>query len=266
MQVLQVDPIVAGHKFGDCPLLVVRRETEEHDKYIQMSKFIHCIQRISPISYHPGEEFPVDGCEVLRRLSTMRTQACLHEQLNERGHDFSKMPFKLQAWDYNLKQWCLLTIDYQIKAACYLVFLGKNPESIFTDEEQDKPLLYFKTKKMFTEITSQMGFADRVLDYIEVTPMLHIKTPDQGMKTEYLLLTFNEREINFPGLRFVLPAILVNECPANFSCFCLQEEITTTFKTGCGHCYHYHCMNEWLSRNRSCPSCRRTVGHLYYGL
>ncbi|CAL4894717.1 unnamed protein product [Urochloa decumbens] len=44
--------------------------------------------------------------------------------------------------------------------------------------------------------------------------------------------------------------------------FDFQEEFEANEETGklsCGHCYHVHCIKQWLSRKNACPVCKTTV-------
>ena len=40
---------------------------------------------------------------------------------------------------------------------------------------------------------------------------------------------------------------------------CLKEEIDNYIKLNCGHYFCPQCINEWFSRNNSCPNCRKKL-------
>lgn len=223
-----------------------------------MDRFIGIMQQIhSPLSYHPQEEFLIRGTDTLCRLRSLEDQMSLYGELNRFGFDFSKIPFKLQEWDQESGEWRMLTIDYQIQAACFLVYLCKNPDAIFIDTVHARERLKFHTKPVYR---------GRMLDYIEVTPFLEVTIPGNiERKEEKLLLTIDGTKISFPELKITMPAIMV--APTDeFTCFCLEElpHCNLIFKSMCGHCFHRHCIEQWFasSRGNTCPICRRIVKHI----
>lgn len=249
-------PTVYNTAFGDAPLVLMPNSgSGSTHRFIQMDHFIRCMQQIrSPLSYFFQEEFTEPGSDVLLRLRNLNDQKTLHNDLNRAGFDFSSMPFKLQRWDKASNKWCLLSIDFQIMAACFLAFLEKNPDAHFTDD------FHAPTKLMF--VTDRV-YGPQGLDYIRVTPMLRITKPEQAIaNAERLLLAIDERKVSFPMLKITLPAIL--EVPsADFECFCFEqaEPGTLVYKAMCGHRFHRNCIKTWLSRNteKTCPMCRRII-------
>jgi hypothetical protein len=255
-QVSEVDPYVKAGKFGNSPLLLEERNTEGPNEFISLNDFVRLLMKASPESYHPEEEFKVriDKRSVTTRLRSLHTQLSLQNHLNDLGFDYSRMYFKLQTWDRSVNGWSLLKIDYQIMAASFLAFLNQNPDERFEDTEHDTVKLGFKIVKILKENES--------LDYIVVTPMLHTKTPTQGIKTEPLFLTYNEEKFKFPNIRVTEPSFLVDAISDETICFCLDEWGPTAFRACCGHCFHKECIEQWLAKNPSCPCCRKIIGPL----
>ena len=64
-----------------------------------------------------------------------------------------------------------------------------------------------------------------------------------------------------------LPQLQANQtktlsCSGHFCCaVCLQEseEDVTVKQLPCGHCFHVECVDEWLKRRCTCPTCRAKV-------
>jgi hypothetical protein len=249
-----------SEKYGKCPLLL---ESEKPgSKIIQMSSFIRCMQKIqSPISYNYMEMFVIEGEPNLMMLSHATWQNHFQNELAARRYDFSRFPFKLQKWDKESKQWCLLTIDCQIAAASFLVYLEKKPEAVFEDTRYQDQVLHFETKVMH-----ERGTGTR---YIQVTPSLLTKNPKEGEARQEFLRISLSSEVSFPTLRFTTPAVM-QPPSTEFNCpFCLEgvesipadEEI---YSAGCGsengHCFHRHCIEGWFAQNKtSCPICRTEI-------
>ena len=249
-------PTMYNTVFGDAPLVLMPNNgSRPTHHFIQMAHFIRCIQQIhSPVSYHFQGGFTEPGSDVLCRLSNLSDQKAFYRDLNRAGFDFSSMPFKLQRWDKASKKWCLLSIDFQIMAACFLAFLEKNPDAYFIDDFHALTKLEFVTNRVY---------GPQGLDYIRVIPMLRIMKPGQAIvNEERLLLAIDERKVSFPMLKITLPAIL-EEPSADFQCFCFEqaEPGGLVYKAMCGHRFHRDCIKTWLSRNteKSCPMCRRII-------
>jgi hypothetical protein len=243
--------------YGNAPLVLSGFSGEDGNKYIQMERFIHLLQQNpSPLSYHYQEDFPYPEDHYLRRLGRLENQKYLYQDLNVHGFDFSKIPFKLQKWDQVSKQWRMLTIDYQITGACFLVFLSKNPRASFEDTAHTDGKLKFVTKPVYR---------GNSLEYVEVTPLLEkFRFGDAVPVEEILLLTLEECiRKSFPNLTFTMPSIL--DAPSrDFACLvCLEEEVGDglIFKAMCGHCFHRHCIEQWFesSGKNTCPLCRRSI-------
>ncbi|XP_057472055.1 ERAD-associated E3 ubiquitin-protein ligase HRD1A-like isoform X1 [Actinidia eriantha] len=45
----------------------------------------------------------------------------------------------------------------------------------------------------------------------------------------------------------------------NATCVICREEMTTAKRLSCGHLFHVHCLQSWLERQHTCPTCRALV-------
>lgn len=249
-----------SEKYGKCPLLL--HADKLGSEIIQMSSFIRHMQKIeSPISYSCMEMFVIEGQSSLKMLSHPNYQMLLHLKLDAKKFDFSRFPFKLQKWDTESKQWCLLTIDCQLAAASFLVYLEKKPTAVFEDARHKDQVLHFETTIVEERVTGTR--------YTQVTPSLLTKKPKEGEKPQEWLRISLSSEVSFPTLKFTTPAVMQPPRP-DFNCaICLlgvesvqpDEDI---YVAGCGpedgHCFHRHCIESWFAQNKmTCPYCRTVI-------
>ena len=69
----------------------------------------------------------------------------------------------------------------------------------------------------------------------------------------------NFHYITCPKSKFRKPLLESSQCaPHPDGCsICYDEQEGKQFsKTKCGHCFHTECLNLWLRKNNSCPTCR----------
>jgi hypothetical protein len=240
-------------EYGVCPLFTQSKETQ----VIQMSDFIRCMQSISrPISYNCTNTFEMEGQRYRMNLKGLTEQRINHRFLSMGGFDSSLSPFRLEKWDKDSNQWCQLTIDCQIAAACFLVYLEKNPRAKFDDPTYEDQVLHFETLTVREEDDT----------FIQVTPSLVNKKPKEGEPTvEWLRLRLSS-EVSFPKLRFTTPGVM-RPPPPDFECaicFGESEANEKIFISGCaankGHCFHRGCIERWLEQgDRRCPICRTAM-------
>jgi hypothetical protein len=255
----KVGPTSSNGFYKNSPLLLSACPGDMDFEYVEMDRFISILQQIrSPLSYHFQEQFSMEGMPFLRKLRSLDEQVRFYNNLNKEGFDFSKMPFKLQEWDQEVKEWRMLTIDYQILAACFLTYLCRNPGAVYTDTFHARERLGFHTRS----VHEGRGLPG----YVEVIPYLEIIRPGRIKEERHLLLTINGNKISFPELKIVMPAIITSP-PGGFSCLiCFDEppDCNLVFKSMCGHCFHRHCIEQWFasSRNNQCPCCRGAVGSI----
>jgi hypothetical protein len=243
-------------EYGDCPLFIQSKETP----VIQMSNFIRCMQSISrPISYNCTNTFEMEGERYRMNLKGLTEQRLNHRFLLMGGFDPSLSPFRLEKWDTESNQWCQLTIDCQIAAACFLVYLEKNPRAKFNDPTYEDQVLQFETSTVLEEDDS----------FIQVTPSLVNKNPKEGEPIQEWLRIRLSSEVSFPKLRFTTPGVMRTPLP-DFECaICFGESDTLQanekiYMSGCGankgHCFHRGCIERWLGQgNQRCPICRTAM-------
>ena len=252
--------------YGACPLRV-------NGGCIGIANYIRSIQNTRiPFSYTPGERFKVVGSQYINQLKNLTIQKTFHDLLKNAGYDFSISPFKLQKWDSDSNKWRQLTIDCQIVAAAFFVYLEKNPSSTFIDPIHQETVMAFRTARVTKNGKS----------YIEVTPLLK-----NGDHEEGLCLSIKS-DVSFPALKFTSPAVIADPTDDFICPVCLGGPETHTeivdnvdvvvkekiFRTGCGneegHCFHRQCIEQWFSsqapnpsngKKPSCPICKTTIAH-----
>jgi hypothetical protein len=234
----------------------------EPPKCLQMLDYIKVMQDQECPSMNFLDAFTFHDSPTPFHLANAKSQKSLHHELSEEGFDSSRFPFSLQKWDDKTERWNLLTIDCQLMAVNFLVYLDKNMISFL--KNRDDKQLDFKTSFEDTVHTHQkLDFKTRFVDhegplYIEVTPVLK----EQGKKDVHLKLTITN-EVRFDNLKITTPATMVTASPDFECCICFDgvnnEKI---FQTGCGpgHCFHTMCIDQWFATGRSsCPVCRTTM-------
>jgi hypothetical protein len=248
-----------AHEYEDCPLYT----ESDNPPYIQMSSYIRCMQSISrPISYHHDNTFEMEGGRFRMNLKELSAQRLFHRFMQDEGFDSSRFPFRLEKWDKESNQWCLLTIDSQLTAACFLVYLEKNPSAKFKDTTYKDQVLHFETSLVDEEDE----------EFILVTPSLLNKNPKEGEPTQEWLRIRLSGEVTFPKLRFTTPGVMQHP-PPDFGCaicFGGSESLQVNEKiylSGCdtkkGHCFHRGCIERWLALgNPRCPICRTLAGNV----
>jgi hypothetical protein len=242
--------------YGNCPILLNNDDPLTPSQNIDMRDYIQALQRQATPSMNHLLEFTTAE-HTTQLLAPDHLQKLLHRELGNNEFDFSRFPFKLQKWDTETERWCLLTIDCQLTAAAFLVYLNKNLAGVFVDRVHTRQILKFDHKEVNHTGTSN-------LNYIEVTPVL--REPLQP--DVYLRLTLTD-EVSFPSLKFTVPVVMATAPHAFECCICFEgmaegEEDQKISKTGCGmgagHCFHSLCINGWFrTGNSSCPVCRTTI-------
>lgn len=74
--------------------------------------------------------------------------------------------------------------------------------------------------------------------------------------------TINKIEtVTFDATLFADPSDPTDERPSGECCICLMafDEDLEIKKTACGHLVHRPCLEEWLRRARTCPTCRKDL-------
>lgn len=267
--------------YGDCPLIIITPpspgSSREPPRYVQMKDWIECLasSQVPPMSYHFQQPFSEPGNSMYLNLDGLRWQRYLHEKLWFEGFSSANFPFKLEKWDPESNRWLMLTIDCHVIVASYLIFLGKQPDMRrFVDYVHSRQTIDFKTEKVLKTSLGVLRQEERVLDYIEVTPILVTRTERGDVEEEEgLRLTVSDNCGLFPNIRFTAPAVMAAP-PTDFTCgICLNGNFNEdddrrvdepVFKTGCGgvHCFHRHCIEGWFSTGKSsCPLCRTTIKH-----
>jgi hypothetical protein len=249
--------------YGDCPLVLQAEKLGS--KIIQMESYYRAIRKIEhPTSAGFQEGFVIQGNPTVMKLSNAFIQRQLHSDLMDAKFDFSRFPFKLQKWNPVDKEWDLLTIDCQLDALSFLLYLDKNPAAKFGDVRHTEQVLHFETAQMQERLAGTR--------YIQVTPSLLTLNPKEEENPRELLRIQVKSTITFQNIRFTAPAVMKPPSPT-FNCpVCLSgmesiqqgEEI---YMAGCsygdGHSFHKKCIEKWFARSKTtCPVCRTVITDL----
>ena len=222
------------------------------DSCISFQNYIQMLgEQGDNLSMDPYRKFTFHNSSTPYYLSDFETQKSFHRGLREEGFDFSRSPFSLQKWDEVTERWNLLTIDCQLMAANYLVYLNRNLTGCFEDRVHTHQKLAFRTREVW-----QGGYK-----CVEVTPVLE----EQDKKDVHLKLTITSK-VRFANLKITAPATMATASPDFECCICFDGINDKTnekiFQTGCGpgHCFHARCIDRWFkTAGSSCPVCRTSI-------
>lgn len=119
--------------------------------------------------------------------------------------------------------------------------------------------------------TKQMCLAVNVISWVTMSPFLLLilliilllvgfccKNTSDSIQRYFL----NKKLVNFIKNHLLRTVITPSNMTTEYNCaVCLGEpEIGEEWMTlECGHKYHVSCINEWLTRQNSCPTCRKQV-------
>tara|TARA_Y100000389_G_scaffold17301_2_gene15153 strand:- start:16779 stop:17537 length:759 start_codon:yes stop_codon:yes gene_type:complete len=81
-----------------------------------------------------------------------------------------------------------------------------------------------------------------------------VTSPSNGTRRNFLNAQINMRNTS----RLNVVNTYTKEEPNKCS-ICLVDTIVNIKKLHCGHEFHKHCIDSWLSRNNTCPNCRESV-------
>jgi hypothetical protein len=249
-------------EYGDFPLMI-----QSGAFFIQFKEWIKYLGNKNPTTYAFDQGFVVPGHSTYVKLDDLNWHRMFYQQLDAKGFTFERLQFKLEKWDPISKSWRMLTIDCQIVAAAYLCFLCKHintpaPQE-FIDTIHQEQLIKFKLDKV------TIGREN----HIEVTPYLETPGNSNGTPATQERLRISVKDATlFPGLKFTTLA-LMQPPPPEFKCaICFEGPelidgvLTPVLQAGCGneegHCFHRHCIEQWLETKSSCPICRTSIRHL----
>ena len=81
-----------------------------------------------------------------------------------------------------------------------------------------------------------------------------VTSPCNGMRRNFLNTKISMRNTSRLNVVNTYKKEEPNKCS-----ICLVDTIVNIKKLPCGHEFHKHCINSWLTRNNTCPNCREPV-------